>query len=334
MSHMAREAMEAPEAVARFLDRNAAALKEIGARLRVAPPPLILTSARGSSDHAAGYFKYLSEILLGVPCASIGASVVSVYGARLKAKDALCLTVSQSGKSPDIVALQEAARAAGALTVAIVNVEESPIARSAEICLPLHAGREQSVAATKTFIASLAAGAALVAHWLADDRMLAAIAALPERLTEAARHVWPSAVALAKDAESLYVLGRGPALPIAQETALKFKETCGIHAEAYSIAEVMHGPLELLGEGFPVLVYSPEDPSRPASREAIARIRATGADVLVVEEGGLPVARTADPLLDPIAMIQTAYPSIEAVARARGRDPDRPRLLKKVTETM
>jgi glucosamine--fructose-6-phosphate aminotransferase (isomerizing) len=139
---------------------------------------------------------------------------------------------------------------------------------------------------------------------------------------------------MAKGAESLYVLGRGPALPIAQETALKFKETCGIHAEAYSIAEVMHGPLELLGQDFPVLVYSPEDQSRATTRESIARIRATGADILVVEEGGLPSARTAHPLLDPIAMIQTAYPCIETIARARGRDPDRPKLLKKVTETV
>jgi glucosamine--fructose-6-phosphate aminotransferase (isomerizing) len=334
MSHMAREAAEAPDAVARFLDRNQAALKEIGARLRMAPPPVILTSARGSSDHAAGYFKYLAEILLGVPCASIGASVVSVYGAELKAKNALCVTISQSGKSPDIVALQEAARQAGALTVAIVNVADSPVARSADICLPIHAGPELCVAATKSFIVSLAAGAALAAQWLGKHELIAAVADLPQRLEKAVRLAWPGVTVMAKEAESLYVLGRGPSLPIAGETALKFKETCGIHAEAYSIAEVMHGPLELLGEDFPVLIYSPEDRSRASSREAIARIKATGADVLVVEEGGLAYTRTLDTLLDPIAMIQTAYPCIEAVARARGRDPDKPRLLRKVTETI
>ena len=119
MSHMAREAAEAPDAASRFLERNAKALAEIGAHLRRKPPPVIITSARGSSDSAAGYFKYLAEILTGVPCSSIGASVVSVYGAKLQAKDGLCLTVSQSGKSPDIVALQDAARRAGALTVAL-----------------------------------------------------------------------------------------------------------------------------------------------------------------------------------------------------------------------
>ncbi len=334
MSAMAREAAEAPEAVARFIDRNAAALSEIGARLRRKPPPVILTSARGSSDHAAGYFKYLVEILHGVPCCSIGASVVSVYGAKLAVKDAVCITISQSGKSPDIVALQDAAKRAGALTIAVVNVDDSPAGNSADICLPLQAGPEVSVAATKSFIASLAAGAAIAARWLDGGDLLAALSRLPEDLRRAAATGWPEAVAFATHAESLYVLGRGPSLPIAGETALKLKETCAIHAEAYSVAEVMHGPLELLGEGFPVLAYSPEDQSRASSREAIVRMRTTGANILVAEEGGLPVIRTAHPLLDPISMIQTAYDFIEKTARARGRDPDRPRLLKKVTETV
>ena len=199
------------------------------------------------------------EILTGVPCSSVGASVVSVYGAKLQLKNGLCVTVSQSGKSPDIVALQDAARKAGALTVALVNVEDSPAAHAADICLALHAGPELSVAATKSFIVSLVAGAAIVAHWLDRKDLLAAIDALPDQLAKAAKMDWPEAVELAKDAESLYVVARGPSLPIATETALKLKETCAIHAEAYSIAEVMHGPLELLGEGFPVLAYSPED---------------------------------------------------------------------------
>ena len=334
MSAMAREAAEAPEAVARFIDRNAAALTEIGARLRHKPPPVILTSARGSSDHAAGYFKYLVEILHGVPCCSIGASVVSVYGVKLAVRDAVCVTISQSGQSPDIVALQEAAKKAGALTIALVNVDDSPAGNSADICLPLHAGPELCVAATKSFIASLAAGAAITAQWLGNGDLLAALSRLPEDLRRASEIYWPEAIGLATHAESLYVLGRGPSLPIAGETALKLKETCAIHAEAYSLAEVMQGPLELLGEGFPILAYSPEDQSRTSSREAIARMKSTGAHILVAGEGGLHVVRTAHPLLDPISMIQTAYGFIEKTAHARGRDPDRPRLLKKVTETV
>ena len=333
MSAMAREAQEAPEAVARFLERNAAALKEIGARLRKSPPPVIITSARGSSDHAAGYFKYLVEILFGVPCCSIGASVVSVYGAKLAVREAVCFTISQSGMSPDIVALQDAARRGGAFTVALVNAEDSVVARNADLVLPLCAGPETSVAATKSFIAALAAGAAIAAHWQNDD-LLKAVAALPETLHQARGIAWPEALELAGSADSLYVLGRGPALPIAAETALKLKETCAIHAEAYSTAEVMHGPLELLEADFPVLVYAPNDHSREPTLAAIAKLRGTGARVLVVGDGGLAVAAANHPLLAPISMIQTAYGFIEKTARAKGRDPDRPRLLRKVTETI
>ncbi len=334
MTHMEREAREAPEAVQRFLERNGGTLADLGKRLRALDPPLILTSARGSSDHAAGYLKYVAEISAGVPCASIGASVASVYGATLKARNALAVTISQSGQSPDIVALQHEARRAGALTVAIVNVEDSPAAKSADICLPLCAGPEKSVAATKTFIVSLAAGAALVAHWLDDDALKRAVAALPEQLATAAKLSWPGFVEFAAKSDSLYVLGRGPSLPIAAETALKLKETCAIHAEAYSTAEVMHGPLEIVDEGFPVFVYAQRDASLPSIEAAIAKLRSIGANTVVAGVGGLPVAPVSHPLLEPVSLIQTLYLAVENVARLRGRDPDSPRLLRKVTETV
>lgn len=334
MSLMASELREAPDAVQRFLDHNARALAELGKRLRTAPPPLIITSARGSSDNAAGFFKYLVEILLGVPVSSIGASVVSVYGAKLEAKGAVAITISQSGKSPDIVALQDAARHAGALTVALVNMENSPAAAAADIALPLCAGPEKSVAATKSFIVSAVAGAAIAAHWKGDEELLRAIAGIPAVLRKACEITWPTFIANAAVAESLYVLGRGPCLPMAQETALKLKETCGIHAEAYSLAEVMHGPLELLGDGFPVLAFGPDDAARATTDEALVKLRQTGADVMAVTGGGLSFAPVGHPLLDGISMIETAYTNIEAVAQRLGRDPDRPRLLKKVTETL
>jgi glucosamine--fructose-6-phosphate aminotransferase (isomerizing) len=334
MSHMEREAREAPEAVARFLDRNGKTLRELGPRLRKSPPPMIISSARGSSDNAAGYFKYLTEILLGVPCASVGASVVSVYDAPLKLAGGLCITISQSGKSPDIVALQDAAKKAGALTVALVNTEDSPAARNADICLGLQAGTELSVAATKSFIVSLVAGAAITSHWLGDQHRISTLSSLPDILAKAAEREWPEMIKLAKGAESLYVLGRGPSLPVAQEIALKLKETCAIHAEAYSIAEVMHGPLELLGAGFPIFALAPEDQALTFSQDAFNKIRSTGADLVVAGHDGLSFEKTGEPLFDPISMIQTAYLAIENVAVALGRDPDRPHLLKKVTETV
>jgi len=334
MSYMEQEARQAPQAVAMFLDRNGKALQELGKRLRQSPPPVIITSARGSSDHAAGYFKYLTEILLGIPCASVGASVISVYEAPLKLKDGLCITISQSGKSPDIVALQQAAKKAGAMTVALVNTEDSPAAHNADLCLALHAGQELSVAATKSFIVSLVAGAAITSHWLGDEKKIATLNDLPAGLEKASHIEWPAMVDLGRKAESLYVLGRGPSLPVALEIALKLKETCAIHAEAYSIAEVMHGPLELLGKDFPIFALAPEDQALPFSLEAFKKIRATGADLLVAGSGGFAIAETGEPLFDPISMAMTAYLSIERLAIALGRDPDRPRLLKKVTETV
>lgn len=334
MTFMEKEAREAPEAVQRFLERNDKALAELGSRLRDTDPPFILTTARGSSDNAAGYLKYLAEILAGTPCASIGASIASLYGAKLKAKNALAVTISQSGMSPDIVALQDEAKRAGALTVAVVNFEDSPVARSAHICLPLCAGLEESVAATKTFVVSLVAAAAIVAHWLDDRGLKRGVSALPEQLAEASRVEWPEFVHFASGLDSLYVLGRGPSLPIAAETALKLKETCAIHAEAYSVAEVMHGPLELVSEGFAVLVYAQNDQSLPSTRAAIHRLKGARAKLLIAGVDGLPTVRALHPLLEPILMIESAYLAIEALARMLGRDPDAPRMLRKVTETV
>lgn len=334
MTRMRDEALETPQAVARFLDHNGAALADLGRRLRAAPPAPVLTNARGSSDHAATYFKYLAEILLGVPVASVGASVVSVYGARLRVAGGLCLTISQSGQSPDILALQAAARAGGAQAVALVNAPDAPAAQQADLCLPLMAGPELSVAATKSQIASMVAGAAVVAHWSEDAALLAAIARLPDTLATAAAQDWTALPRHLEQAASLYVLGRGPSLAVAAETALKLKETCGIHAEPHSLAEVMHGPLEIVRAGFAVLAFAPPDAAAQASGQAIARLRGAGAQVVVAGADGLPFAATGHPLLDPVSMMLSAYLAIEALARLRGRDPDRPQLLAKVTRTV
>ncbi len=334
MSLMESEAREAPEAVARFLEANGPALAALARRLRDNPPSVILTAARGSSDHAATYLKYMIEILLGVPCASIGASVASVWHSELKLNNAVCITISQSGQSPDIVSLQEAARKAGALTVAMVNQTGSRAEQGSDFFLPLCAGPEKSVAATKSFIASLAAGAAIAAQWKQDQALSAALHALPEKLERAASIQWPTFQARAISAQSLYILGRGPGLAIAQETALKMKETCALHAEALSFAEVMHGPLELVKAHFPVLAFSPEDASRTLAQEALQRLRRVNADVFAVEQGGLPHVAAGHALLEPVSMIQSAYLNIEPLARALGRDPDAPRLLSKVTETV
>jgi glutamine---fructose-6-phosphate transaminase (isomerizing) len=336
-SRMAQETYEAPAAVARMLDRNAVAIAALGQRLRALDPPVILTCGRGSSDHAAAYFKYLTEIMLGVPVASVGPSISSVYDAPLKLARAAVVTISQSGRSPDIVALQRAAKGAGALTIAIVNVTDSPVAAQADVVLPLHAGEETSVAATKSFIASCAAAAAVVAAWSGDIALKKAVDGLPETLDAALRQDWSVADALASES-SLYVLGRGPALAMAEEAALKLKETASLHAEAFSPAEVMHGPLQLVSQGFPVLCLAPDDRAAPTTRAALEKLLASGAKVLTASPLAmpglrLPSAPSGHGLIDPIAMIQSFYVLAERIARLRGRDPDRPERLRKVTET-
>lgn len=335
---MALETAEAPDAVARLLAREKSAFQDLGARLAELDPPVVATCARGSSDNAAGFFKYALEITLGVPVASIGPSVASVYDAPLKLSGGALLTISQSGKSPDLVALQDRARAAGALTVAFVNVEDSPIGRSADITIPLHAGPETSVAATKSFIASIAAGAALVAAWSRDRALATALDRLPEALVKARATDWSAAAETFRTAGSLYVVGRGPGYPIAQEMALKCKETAALHAEAFSTAEVMHGPLQLVEERFPVLAVVPDDAAAETSRAGLERLVAAGGDLftataLDMPGQRLPVAPTGHGITDPISTILSFYRFVEAVSRARGYDPDRPSKLAKVTET-
>ncbi|MDQ0390594.1 SIS domain-containing protein [Labrys monachus] len=325
---MALETAEAPQAVARMLDANRAALAEFGRLFRERRPSHFVTCARGSSDHAASYFKYLAEIMLGVPCCSVGASVVSIYGARLHLRDTLLVTISQSGRSPDILAFQAEARRAGVPTVAITNDAASPLAADADVCLPLMAGPELSVAATKTFITSAAMAAALVGACGSDAGFSEALARLPEDLAAAQALRWTAVEDRVPQARSLYVLGRGPSLPMAQEAALKLKETSGLHAEAFSAAEVMHGPMELVEEGFPVLVFAARDAAAATTAESVERLSRAGAHILQ------PDFRPAGhPALDPLSMIQTFYGSAERIARRRGRNPDKPRLLQKVTET-
>lgn len=339
-SAMARETGEAPAAVARLLEREGAGIGALGRRLAAMAPRVVVTCARGSSDHAAHYLKYLLETALGVPVASMGPSVASVYGTQLRLAGAVLVTVSQSGRSPDLVAFQAAARAGGALTVALVNDTTGPVASAADVVVPLHAGAEASVAATKSFVASAAAAAALVAAWTGDATLEAALGALPARLEAALACDWSAVGEALSAAPSAYMLGRGPALAIAHEAALKAKEVSGRHAEAFSLAEVMHGPLQLVGPGFPVLAFLPDDAAVAANRAALQRLEAVGGRVFAASPMGampgvaLPAMGCGHPALAPLGMILSFYRMIESVARLRGLDPDRPSHLSKVTRTV
>jgi glutamine---fructose-6-phosphate transaminase (isomerizing) len=338
-SLMAREIAETGPILARQLAANASATATIAALLKKRDPRLVATIARGSSDHAALYLKYLIEIALGVPCASIGPSIASLYDAPLRLEGALAITISQSGRSPDIVALQDAANRAGALTLALVNDVDSPVARGAQCLLPLGAGVEQSVAATKSMIAALVAGATLVGHWLGDEKLNAAIEGLPALLSGAHAPPPRALVDIVAPAKSAFVLGRGSTFAIAAEAALKLKETCAIHAEAFSSAEVLHGPAGVITPGFLMIAFMPQDAAREGMSETLARLAGMGANVVAIDavsssaKSALIVPPADHPLLTPIVMLHRFYEIVEACATTLGRDPDNPPHLRKVTET-
>ena len=331
---MFNEAAEAADVIERQFARNAATVAALAAELRAAPPPFVVTCARGSSDHAATYAKYLFETRIGIVTASASPSVGSVYEAPLALHGALYLVISQSGKSPDLLRNAQAAKAAGARVVALVNVEDSPLARLADTVLPLCAGPEKSVAATKSYLASLAAILQLGAAWHGDAALVATLAGLPAALRQAWQADWRAVTDGLADARNLFVLGRGLGLAAAQEAALKFKETCGLHAEAYSSAEVKHGPMALVGPGFPVLAFAQPDETGAGTAAAAAEFSQRGATVWLAGAGGdLPLVDSA-PEITPLLTIQSFYRAINALALRRGFNPDLPPHLNKVTETV
>jgi glucosamine--fructose-6-phosphate aminotransferase (isomerizing) len=336
---MHAEAAEAPAVAARQLDTLRDPLAALGRRLREADPPVVITCARGSSDHAATYAKYLIETRARTPVASYAPSLSSVYGTVWrKLRGTLFLSISQSGKSPDLVVSARAARDAGALVVAIVNDPASPLAEASEITIPLLAGPERSVAATKSYIASLLAIAQLVSSWTEDAGLADGLAAMPRALDRAWSLDWSAALPPLVSASNLYVLGRGLSLGIAQEAALKLKETCGLHAEAHSAAEVKHGPMAIVGPGFPVLMLPPADEAGERFGAMARELAGRGAVVMLAgpaEPGALPlpVVEGLHPALAPVATILSFYKFAASLSLARGLDPDRPPHLSKVTET-
>jgi glucosamine--fructose-6-phosphate aminotransferase (isomerizing) len=336
-SAMAREAKEAPERVRAQLDGDSEHVSRIAATLREFRPRAIVTCARGSSDYAATYARYLVETRLGLLTSSASPSVSSVYGVRQELDRCLFLVISQSGRSPDLLAAAEAAKTSGALVMALINEEDSPLAAAADHMIPLRAGPETSVAATKSYICALTASLHLVAHWSGNDALLKQLRALPAQLDRAWSLDWRPMVELLAPAGNLFVLGRGLGLSVAQEAALKFKETCGLHAEAFSGAEVRHGPMALLKQNLPALMFVQNDETRDGM-EALARdLTASGARVLMAG-GDAPGAMqlptlAADAALAPILFIQSFYRWAAELAMGRGFDPDRPPHLKKVTET-
>ena len=335
---MATELRQAPDVVRRQSQTLARPLNKFAALLRNSPPRVVVTCARGSSANAATFGKYLIERHLGIPVADAAPSIMSVYRKSLMLEGQLFLAISQSGRSEDLIESASRAKCSGAITVALVNDTNSPLASACDIILPMGAGAELSVAATKTFVSSVAALLNLVATWTNDQKMTEALDRLPDRLASAAELDWTQTLSTFSAAQSLVTLGRGPTFAIAQEAALKLKEVCNIHAEAFSGAEFQHGPIALVSSGYPVLIFMPTDAAASNLAELGADLRRKRASVLITANGGgvsgeLPVLAPDHPDTDAVCLIQSLYASAIRLAQHRGIDVDQPRHLRKITRT-
>ncbi len=335
---MYSEAAYSGSAVCQQITENRDKFALIGEHLRQNPPRFAVTIGRGSSDHAAVYGRYLIETQMGIITSPSALSVSSVYNTAMKMDDALCIAISQSGQSPDLVATMKSLRAGGAYALAFVNAPGSPLADTVDHALPLCAGPEKSVAATKSFITSMAAMLQLVAHWKQDAELLAQVELLPDLLEAAWALDWSEALPTLTQASSLFVLGRGLSYGLSREAALKFKETGCLHAESYSAAEVLHGPAALIKDGYPILAFVQNDDTRTGFEKILKTIQGNGGTVFAAgltnsDFSDLPTLK-AHPVLQPILMAQSFYKLVNAVSIARGYNPDTPPNLSKVTETI
>ncbi|MFM1975725.1 MAG: hypothetical protein RL145_571 [Pseudomonadota bacterium] len=337
-SLMATEAATAHEFAGQLICRFDAEFEPVLASLSLSNLSMVVTCARGSSDHAALFLKFLLETQCGLLTSSLSPSVCSVYGMHPEISDGICIAISQSGCSTDILSVVRSYSSRGTPTVAIVNDVTSPLATVADFVIPMLAGSERSVAATKTFIATLTACLLLLEKIRPSAINSSEVANLPNLLKAAVRLDWSSLVEGLANAQSIFVLGRGPTLAIAEKAALKLKEVCGIHAEALSSAEVHHGPMALMIKNFPILIFRPNDAGATGvddfakfAVELGCRVYVAGRSIPGAME--LPTV-AAHPLIEPILQIQAFYLAVDALATRRGLDPDAPPNLKKVTVTV
>ncbi len=343
MSWMRDETLGSADCAATFLQQGMAAALSAGAALRERAILHLDVLGRGSSSHAGTVLRYAIAAQGGLSVAAAMPSLASNERALAHMRQGALVAISQSGQSPDLVRFAAAARAAGAYVVALTNTSGSPLGASANIEVPLCAGAERSIAATKTVIMSMLASLALVAGYRRDDRLIDSLRRLPERLGEAAGCDWSALGRTLLDARAVYLVGRGVDLGIAKELALKISETLGIPGLAFSSAEFLHGPLGAVSAQTPVIGLCSDGHTMQSVRTALEHARALGAPTLLAHgqaaatgmpASDLPLPAAQDSLVDCMLMLVPAYLAIEAAAVAAGRDPDQPRGLSKVTETL
>lgn len=341
---MLSEIREQPQAVARMLDKELDRAAELAREARSRDVSMLFVAARGTSDHAAVYAKYLTEIVAGIPVALAAPSVFTLYGAVVRLDRALVLGISQSGKAADAIEVLESARSSGELTGCITNDPSSPMAAAAEHPLYCHAGLERSLPATKTYTTSLALVCALVSLLAGRPDLLDDLRRIPDLMGKAldAEESIAEQAERYRYMEECVVLARGIHQCSALETALKLSETSYLRAHPYSAADFLHGPIAVVTEGYPCVLFAPSGRGFDVMTGVADELEKRGAEMLILSDRRdlLERARTPMPmpevpeLLSPIVAIVLAQLFAYHLARVKGRDPDHPRGLKKITHTL
>jgi len=327
---MEREAREAPTRIKQQLEKNQSTVRQLGAQLRELSPKFVFMVGRGSSDHAGVFGKYLIEVETGTPVVAAAPSVKSVYGSQVNLEGSAVIVISQSGRSPDILSQAELAKSQGALCIALVNDETSPLAELADVVVPLNVGEEKAVAATKSYLATLSAFLHLVSEWKNDPKLIEAVAKLPEILAttvEEGTQLQPESLA---DVAHLVVMGRGYGYALSREVALKLKEVCGIQAESFSSAEFLHGPVTLVEGGLDIISLDIDDESKESHDVQVNEVKSRGATVTHISQTSSDIPSR----IAPLTLLQRFYIDVANVAVSRGVDPDAPAGLNKVTKTL
>ncbi|MCH9853577.1 MAG: SIS domain-containing protein [Alphaproteobacteria bacterium] len=285
------------------------------------------SNARGTSDHSAHYFKFLVEYHIGKLVTPLSPSLSSIYGANLQLEHGMLLSISQSGGSPDLIASQANAKKNGAHCFCLTNQQQSVLATQSDAVIAMSAGDEQAVAATKTFVASLFIGYCIT-QAMRDSNTPLPFARLQDALIKSRLCDEEQALGILQASQSVLVISRGAGVAIAREMALKLKETCMIHAEAYSAAEAVHGPMILACKNITVLAVQTNDAGNASILQAAELMRKNGAHIIMIE--------TIDALgyLAPLVQITHFYRLVEKLSRHLGLNPDTPPMLNKATETV
>ena len=344
MSLMLQEIAEQPTALAKTIQEERGKIRRLGRFLKQRDIDLIVIVARGSSDNAALFGRYLLEITTGIPVSLSAPSVHTLYGAKLKLHHALVIGVSQSGEGEDINRVLENARAGGAYTVGITNEPDSSMTRLVDETLLMHGGRERSVAATKTFTGQMMLFY-MLANELADCHPTSSYEAIPDFAARALEQQ-PAILELVQRyvfMENCVVVGRGLAYANAYELALKLMETCYVVAERFSSADFLHGPVAMVERHFPVILFAPPGVMLPGVKDLIRRLSELHADTLTITSDleaaamcsrAIVMPREIDEFLAPIPYIIPGQLFAALLAEGKGLDPDSPRSLSKVTRTL